>query len=203
MSRAGAYHAGSELPAAFGVEQQHVGFQRLEAALARLARGGLEIVEAAHRRPIDHLAVEKLGTAGAQDAAARPIDRQALAHGPAKKLVDGNAERLATDVETGILDGGDGVGRKPARGRTGAGVERGVDAGDRAWVLSDERLAQSVDQRGHPLATALVELGPAGDAYVGGDLQEGIGVPAAVGMEVLELDDLHSLSRLAFARLRR
>jgi hypothetical protein len=203
MSSAGAEHAGSKLPAAFGVEQQHVGFQRLEAALARLARGGLEVVEAAHRRLIDHLAVEKLGTAGAQDAATRPIDRQALTHGAAKKLVDGNAERLAADIEAGILDGGDGVGRKPARGRARAGIERGVDAGDRARVLADEFASQPVDQGGHSLAAALVELGPAGDALVGGDLQEGIGVPAAIGMEVLELDDLHSRPRLAFARWRR
>src|SRR5215813_5044564 len=46
-----------------------------------------------------------------------------------------------------------------------------------------------------PFAAALIELGPAGEALVGGDLQEGIGVPAAVGVEILELDDLHFLPR--------
>src|SRR5262249_44781558 len=195
MSGAGADHAGSELPPAFGVEQQHVGLERLEAALARLARGGLEIVERAHRRPIDHLAVEKLDTTGAQHAAARPVDLHAVANGAAEKLVDRNAERLTLDVEARILDGGDGMGADPARGRPRAGVERRVDAPQRAWVLADQRGTEAVDQGGHALAAALVELGPAGEALVGGDLQEGIGVPAAIGLEILELDDLHPLPR--------
>src|SRR5262245_8897854 len=118
--------ARGELPATLGVEQQHVGFQRLEAALAPLARGGFEIVERAHRRPIDHLAVEEIGTAGAQNPATRPIDRHAVAHRPAEKLVDRNTERLAADVEAGVLDGGNGVGREPARGRPRTGAKRGV-----------------------------------------------------------------------------
>src|SRR5258708_16173012 len=75
-------------------------------------------------------------------------------------------------------------------------VERGVDAGDRAGVLADERGAEAVDQRRHAFAAALVELGPARDALIGGDLQERIGVPAAVGVEILELDDLHPVARI-------
>src|SRR5262249_42393943 len=121
--------------------------------------------------------------------------RHAVAHRAAEKLVDRNPERLAADVEAGILDGGNGVRREPARGRPRAGVERGVDAGDRARVLADERGAEAVDQRRHTLAAALVELGPARDALIGGDLQERVGVPAAVGVELLELDDLHPLPR--------
>ncbi len=65
MAGAGADHAGSELPAALAIEQQHVGFERLKAALARLPRGGLEVIERAHRRPVDDVAVEKIGTARA------------------------------------------------------------------------------------------------------------------------------------------
>src|SRR6266487_4468879 len=71
-----------------------------------------------------------------------------------------------------------------------------------AWDVSppavdpDERGAEAVDQGGHALAAALVELGPSRDAFVGGDLQERIGVPPAVGVEVLELDDLHSVPRV-------
>src|SRR5262249_14154317 len=162
MAGAGTDHTGGELPAAVAIEQQHVGFDRLEAALARLARGGLEALERAHRWPVDHLAVEKVGTARAQDAAARPIDRHAVAHGAAEKLVDGNPEGLAADVEAGILDRRDGVRREPARRRSGAGVERRVDAGDCAGVLPDERGTEAVDQGAHALAAALVELRPAG-----------------------------------------
>src|SRR5262249_20553608 len=124
------------------------------------------------------------------------IDRHALAHRAAEKLVDRNTERLAADVEAGILDGGDGVGRESARGRPRAGVKGGVNAGDGAWVLSDERGAEAVDQGGHTLASALGGLGPALDALLGGYLQERIGVPPAVGVKVLELDDLHSVPRV-------
>src|SRR5262249_55562046 len=111
------------------------------------------------------------------------------------KLIDRNAERLAADVEAGIHDGGDGVGRESARGRPRAGVKRGVNAGDGAGVLADEHGAEAVDHGGHALAAALVELGPARDAPIGGDLKERISVPPAVGVEVLELDDLHSVPR--------
>src|SRR5262249_36549503 len=114
----------------------------------------------------------------------------------AEKLVDRNAERLAADVEAGILDGGDGVGRESARGRPRAGVKRGVNAGDCARVLPDERGAEAVNQGSHPLSAALVELRSARAALSGGDLQEGLGVPPAVGVEVLELDDLHPVPRI-------
>src|SRR5262245_66560627 len=115
---------------------------------------------------------------------------------------DGNPERLAADVEAGILDRRDGVRREPARRRPGARVERGVDAGDCTGILPDERRTKAVDQGGHALAAALVELGPAGESLGGGDLQAGTGGPAAVGVEILELDDLHMLPRV-FPRSRR
>ena len=188
---AGAGHAGGELPPALGVEQQQVGLEGLEAALARFAGGPAEIVEAAHRRPVDHLAVEHVGAARAQDPAARPIDRHPVAQRAAEQLVDRNAERLALDVETGIHDRSDGVRCEPARGRPRLGVQRRVDAADLARVPTDERGAEAMDHAGHAPAAALVELGPTGDALVGGDLQERIGVPAAVDMKVLELHDLH------------
>ena len=115
MTGAGADHAGGNETAALVIEQQHVGFERLEAALARLARGGLEVIERAHCRPVDDLAVEKLGTARAQDAAARPVDRHVVAHRAAEKLVDRDTQRFAADVEARILDCRDGVRREPAR----------------------------------------------------------------------------------------
>src|SRR5262245_26333284 len=85
------------------------------------------------------------------------------------------------------------MGREPARRRPRRRVERRVDAADRAGILADERRAEAVDDAGHAPAAALVELGPADQPLVGGDLEEGIGVPARVGVEILELNDLHSL----------
>ena len=59
-----------------------------------------------------------------------------------------------------------------------------------------------MDQGGHALAAALVELGPAGESLIRADLQEGISVPAAVGVEIFELYDLHSQPRV-WARIAR
>ena len=193
MAGAGSVHARRELPAALGVENQHVGLHRLDAALARLARRGLEVVERAHRRLVDHLAVEHVGAARAQHAAARPVDRHAVAHRAAEQFVDRHAERLALDVEAGVLDRRDRVGVQSACGRARGGVERRVDPPDVARVLADQSCSEPADDLRHAAAAAFVELRPADDAFVGGDLQERIGVPAAVGVEVLELDDFHGL----------
>src|SRR4029078_13411442 len=205
MADAGTGHARGELPTTLVVEQQQVGLERLEAALARLAGGAREIIEAAHRWPVDHLAVEQISATPAQHAGATPIDRHPLASGAAarardrhpiaqraaEQLVDRNAECLALDVEAGIHDRGDGVGCEPARRRPRLGVQRRADATDLARIPTDERGAEALDYAGHAPAAALVELGPTSDALVGGDLQERIGVPTAVDMEVLELHDLH------------
>ncbi len=191
MANAGTGHPGSELPAALVVEQQQVGLECLETPLARLAGSPAEIIEAADRRPVDHLAVEQISAARAQDAATRPIDRHPVAQSAAEQLVDRNAERLSLDVEAGIHDRGDGVRREPARGRTRLGIQGRIDATDCARVLADERGAEALDHPGHAFTSALIELGPAGDALVGGDLEERIGVPAAIHMEVFELHDLH------------
>src|SRR5260370_38448678 len=74
-------------------------------------------------------------------------------------------------------------------------VERGVDAGDRAGALAEERGAEAVDQRRHAYAAALVGLGPARDALIAGHAQERSGLPASLGVAPLALPELHPLRR--------
>jgi hypothetical protein len=159
---------------------------------ARLCPRRLEVVEAAHRRGVDHLAVEQRGRPRADDAAARPIDRDALAHGTAQKLDHRHAQRLALDIEAGVEDRPHSVAGKPARDGADMGIKRCIDAADRAGVLADQAPAEATDQRREPPPPALLELRPAAKALVRADLEKGIGVPAAIGMEVLELGDFHA-----------
>jgi hypothetical protein len=105
--------------------------------------------------------------------------------------VHANAQRLALDVEAGIEDGADRIGLQPARGGADVRIERRIDATDGARVLADQACAQPMDQGGEPAAAAFLELRPAHQPLVGGDLEKRIGVPAAVDMEVLDLRDLH------------
>jgi hypothetical protein len=48
-----------------------------------------------------------------------------------------------------------------------------------------------MDQRSEAAAPAFLELRPADQALIGGDLEERVAVPAAVDMEVLDFRDLH------------
>src|SRR5262249_18808337 len=169
-------------------------------ALARLARRRLEIVDRAYRRPVDHLAVEKVGAARSDHAAAGPVDRHALAHRAAEQVMDRDAERLAPDVETGIEDCAGGVLVEAARDRAGERIERGLDAADRARVLADQELAHAVDRGGDAGAAMLLELRPAGEARVGAHLEERVDFPAAIDVKLLEFDDLHALARLPCVR---
>src|SRR5437879_3447928 len=99
-----ARRSGGVLATALLVEQEHIGLGGLEAALGRLAAGGLEVLDRAYGRLVDHLAAEQGGRAGPHHAAARPIDWDALAHRTAQELVDRDLERLALDVEAGVKD---------------------------------------------------------------------------------------------------
>src|SRR5260370_18147662 len=103
-----------------------------------------------------------------------------------------------------MLDRGDGVRSQPTCRRPRLGVERRVDPADRAGVLADERGPEAVNDPGQSPAAALVELRPADETRVSRDLEKGIGVPTPVGVQVLELHDLHGVPRgLAFGRATR
>src|SRR5437867_4409524 len=97
------------LAAAIAVEHQQVGLDGLVAAVARFAGRCLEIIDGAHRRPIDHFAVEIFGAAGSDYAATRPVYRDAVAHRAAEEFIDWHAERLALDIQAGVENGAGGV----------------------------------------------------------------------------------------------
>src|SRR5262249_32786847 len=172
-----------------------VRLDRLVATLARLARGSLEIVDGAHGGGVDHLAVEVFRAARPDHAAARPVDRDALAHRPAEQLVDRHAQRLALDVEAGVEGCAGGVLVKAPRYRAGERIERGVEVADRARVLPDQELAHAVDRGGDAGAAMFPELRPAGHALIGADLEKRVDLPPAIDMKLLKLGYLHSLPR--------
>src|SRR5215470_14231043 len=118
------------------IEHQEIGLDRLVATLARLAGGGREVIDRAHRRGVDHLAVEILGAACPDHPAARPVDWDALAYRAAEQLVDRHAERLALDVEAGVKNSAGSVLVEPARYAACERIERGLEAADRARVLT-------------------------------------------------------------------
>src|SRR5215468_237830 len=183
------------LASAVFVEHQKVRLDRLVAAVARLAGGSLEIVDGAHRGGVDHLAVEIFGAARPDHAAARPVDRDALAPRPAEQLIDWHAQRLAFDVEAGVENSGGGVLVETARYRARERIERGIKAADRTRVLPDQELTHALDRGGDAGASVFPELRPAGKPLIGADLQERIDLPTAIDMKFFELGDLHSAPR--------
>ncbi len=80
----------------------------LEATAFDLGAQGGHVAIGLQRRRTGQLVV-----AHAVRAAMRPVDRDTGSHEAAEQLADGNAERLALDVEQGVLDGTlvDAVGR--------------------------------------------------------------------------------------------
>ena len=79
----------------------------------------------------------------------------------------------------------------PAAGPGGA-VELGVDALVRADRLADDARRQPLDDGAHARrAEPLVELAPADDAGVGGELDEVVVAPAGIAGQRLDAFDLH------------
>ena len=178
------------------IEQQEIGLERLEAAVAGLAPHRFQIVEATHRRRIDEIAAEERGMQRARHAAARPIDGQAPANRAAEKFIDGNAQRLRLDLDAGIDDRPDRMGLQAAGRAARHRLQEGIDLVDRARILADDETAEAEDQTGEPAPPApLAELRPADEARIGGDLEERVIVPAGIDIEVFELDDFHRFPR--------
>src|SRR5262249_53025685 len=144
---------------------------------------------------VDHLAVEISRTARPDYAAARPVDRDALAHRPAEQLIDRHAQRLAFDVEAGVENGAGCILVEAPRYRPGERIERGVKAADRARILAAQELAHAVDCGGEAGAAVLPELRPAGHDLIGGDLQKRVDLPPAIDVKLFKLGYLHSVPR--------
>ena len=75
-----------------------------------------------------------------------------------------------------------------------------TDEGITGWSEFNESRRKGMTSLIHGLGATLIGEDPCAiariDALIGGDLQERIGVPAAVGVEILELDDLHPVARI-------
>src|SRR5262245_61705804 len=181
----------SVLAAAILVEHQEVRLDRLVAALARLAGGSLEVVDGAHGRGVDHLAVKIFGTACPDHPTARPVDRDALADCPAEQLIDWHAQRLALDGEAGVENSAGGIRIEARRYGAGERIEGGVEAADRAWVFPNQQLAHAVDRGSDAGATMFPELRPAGHALIGADLEKRVDLPPAIDMKLVKLGYLH------------
>ena len=79
----------------------------------------------------------------------------------------------------------------------GVGMLRASEGGDffdRSRIHADQSLAQSPDDATQALGTEILhELGPADQAFVGGDLQKREIPPAGVAVKVLDFDDAHDV----------
>ena len=176
------------------IEAEDVGLQRAEPLLAHRAGERPEVVERADRR-----LAHRVGMAHAIGAAVRPVEPQPLAHRAVQKLGDRHAQRSRLDVDQRVLDRRDRLLDQPARRLAGERVQHRRDALDRPRVHADQVLGEPADDRAQPLAAvALVVLGPADHAVVGGDLEERPDAPAGIAVQVLDLRDSHEPSLPSF-----
>src|SRR5262249_11315241 len=106
------------------------------------------------------------------------------------------AERLALDVEAGVENCAGSVLVEPARYAARERIECGLEAADRARVLTRHQLPHAMDRGRDAGAAVLPELRPAGEPLGGADLQKRIDLPAAIDMKMLKLCNLHSPPRL-------
>ena len=172
------------------IEAEDVGLERAEALLAHRAGEGAEVVERAHRR-----LAHRLGMAQAIGAAVRPVEPQPVAHRTVQELGDRHAQRPRLDVDQRVLERRDRLLDQPARRLAGERVQHRRDALYRPGIQPDQVLGEPADDRAQSLAAvALVVLGPADHAIVGGDLEERPDAPAGIAVQVLDFGNPHELS---------
>ena len=149
-------------------QQEHVGLER-GVALGHHFLAELDhVVERADGRDL-----QLLGVAHPVRPAMGPVEADALAHGAAQELVDGNPQSARLDVQQRVLDGGDGLLDHAARGLPPQRVHGGDVRLPRARVLADDRRGQPVDHRRETgAAERFVVLAPAHEPRIGGDLEE-------------------------------
>ena len=174
-------------------KQDRVGLHRLETARNRFATQRLHVVQRTQRRRADD-GLEELVIARAERAAVGPVDRQLVAVGAAEKRADRHAERLGLDVEAGVLDGRQRLLVGAARGHSRDCGQRCAKARHIARVLPDRVGRQPPDHRGEArVPSRFVEFRPPHQPFVRGDLEVGKSAPSRIGVQVLDLHDLHCL----------
>jgi hypothetical protein len=133
----------------------------------------------------------------------RPVERDAVAHGPAQQQADRLAGFVAADVEQRVLDRGDRLLVQPAARLARRDMQPGQDRPALARVLPDQQRREGANDVGRPpRSEILVVFGPADDAAGGGDLQDGEGTPPRIGDDRLDMRDADAISP-ASARARR
>ena len=143
-------------------------------------------------------ALDQLGRPVAADPA---IDPHLLAHRPAQQRMHRLAQHLALDVPQRLVDAGQRAHMHGAAAIEAAAIQHRPVILDRRRVLADQIIGQFGDAGRHRFGAAFHHrLAPAGDAFIGLDLQE---QPARRHHEGGELGDFHedfpspaSLSRL-------
>ena len=132
------------------------------------------------------------GAAHAIGAEMRPVDRDAFPDRPTEQRAHRHAIRLAGDIQQRVLDRRDRLLVQPAARLPRQHVQMLRDLLEAPRVAPDQHRRQPVDHvRQAGTAKTLVELRPADDAVVGGDLQEREHPPAGIGLHRLDLGDLH------------
>ena len=124
----------------------------------------------------------------------RPVDRDAVADRSAEQRIDRHAIGLAGHVEQRVLDRGDRLLVDAAARLARDDVQVLGDLFVASWVAADQHRRKAADHvRQADGAETFVELRPADDAVVGGDLEEGEHAPAGIGLESLDAFDLHAM----------
>src|SRR5215831_2165580 len=166
--------------------EKDVGLERGELLLPHLAADGLDALQ------VGDGGLKEARVIDAPGGAVGPVDADAITYLAAEQLIAGHVERLGLGVEERVLDGTDGLGHHAAGARSGGAVKLRVDALVLAGPLPDHNGGQALDHGAHPRrAKPLIELAPAHDACLGGELDEVIVAPACIAGERLDVDDLH------------
>src|SRR5690606_7119893 len=101
------------------------------------------------------------------------IHANALAHPSAKQLADRSTQRLALDVPKRLIDAGDGTHVQGTAAVEAAAVHDRPEVFDVSRITTDQVVGQLLHHRGDALCTAFDHrLAPAGDAFIGLDLEE-------------------------------
>ena len=130
--------------------------------------------------------------------AMRPIDPHTVAHLTAEQQVTRHPECLCLCVEQRVFDRTEPLADHTPGGRPGEAVELGMDPLLIEDLLPNDPLSQPLDDRADPGGTeAFIELAPADDAVVGGQLQEMIIPPTGVAAKDFKARHLHRRSPVA------
>jgi hypothetical protein len=128
----------------------------------------------------------------------RPIDLHTVAHLTAEQHITRHPECLGLCVEQCVFDRTEPLADHTPSGRPGETVELGMYALVVECILPDDPRGEPLDDRADPGGTeAFIELAPADDAVVGGQLQEMIVPPAGVAAKDFKARHLHRRSPVA------